>query len=72
MPHDLHPPDFGQIDAIALELEPLRIADFLLMLTGLELGIPGALLKEILVGAVKVVKLRTSLGIANGQSRPPR
>jgi hypothetical protein len=57
MKDGLHPTDFGQVDAVAVKLETLRITDGLLILLALEARIIGSPLKEVLEGAVKVFNL---------------
>lgn len=56
--NDFHPTDFRQIDAVAVELEPLGVADGLTAVTLLESRVSGPLLEIVGKGAVQILDLR--------------
>ena len=57
MQDDLNPSDLWQEDAISVELEPLWIADRLLPVPLLELGILRPMLEKVDVGPVEILEL---------------
>lgn len=63
------PAHLGKIDALAVETETLRVADSLLIVSGLEARVLSSLLEEVLVGSVEVFQLLLQdLGV--GVSQP--
>ena len=69
MKDTLDPTNFRQIHPLVVNFEALRIADGLLVMLTVEVGIVGTPFKEILVGTVKVFK-RLLHGLAIGFFQP--